>query len=102
MKQSLRTVCPRIDPPIEFEALLASLRQFEKTWLAQETVKVRLSVPPGVKSGLLVIGPEGGFTTDEYHRAQSAGAEVFGLGATRLRSETAAIAGVAMILMPRI
>lgn len=101
MKQSLRTVCPRINPPIPFEQLVKSFGRFEKIWLAHEMATERLSLSSGVKNGLLVVGPEGGFTADEYREARSAGAFAFSLGSTRLRSETAAIAGVALILVGR-
>lgn len=45
---------------------------------------------------LLLVGPEGGFTDDEVEEARRRGATAVSLGATRLRSETAAI--VAAIL----
>lgn len=48
-------------------------------------------------SGLtLLVGPEGGFTDEEVGRATDAGAEIASLGATILRTETAAIAAAAV------
>jgi 16S rRNA (uracil1498-N3)-methyltransferase len=46
----------------------------------------------------LFIGPEGGFTDEEVDEARRAGALFVSLGPTRLRSETAAIASVALVV----
>jgi 16S rRNA (uracil1498-N3)-methyltransferase len=45
-----------------------------------------------------VVGPEGGFSAAEVEAASAAGWQLVGLGATRLRIETAALAGCATIL----
>jgi 16S rRNA (uracil1498-N3)-methyltransferase len=46
----------------------------------------------------LVIGPEGGFTSDEVAAAERAGARLAGLGPRILRSETVAVAAAAIVL----
>jgi len=46
---------------------------------------------------VLLIGPEGGFTTDEANVAQQAGFVPVLLGPRVLRTETAAIAGIAAL-----
>jgi 16S rRNA (uracil1498-N3)-methyltransferase len=46
----------------------------------------------------LVIGPEGGIAPDEIALARSRGARTVSLGVRNLRSETAAIAAVAVVL----
>lgn len=45
---------------------------------------------------LIAVGPEGGFDADEREAASQAGFVAVGLGAYRLRSETAAIAAVSI------
>lgn len=45
----------------------------------------------------LAIGPEGGWTDAELEEARASGWTFAGLGATRLRVETAAIAGAAIV-----
>ena len=45
---------------------------------------------------LLIIGPEGGFTSDEIEQAQAAGLITAGLGPQILRVETAAVAAMAI------
>ena len=51
-----------------------------------------------VKTVVLFIGPEGGFTPDEANAAKSAGAKLVSLGRRVLRTETAALAASAIIL----
>jgi 16S rRNA (uracil1498-N3)-methyltransferase len=46
----------------------------------------------------LVVGPEGGFTTDEVAAAERAGVTLAGLGPRILRSESVAVAAAAVIL----
>ncbi len=57
--------------------------------------------PPASGAGLprlAVIGPEGGWTTDELARADAAGWRIVGLGPRILRVETAAIAVASRIV----
>ena len=46
---------------------------------------------------LVLIGPEGDFSIDEVHAAESAGFRSISLGTSRLRTETAALAAVHMM-----
>ena len=46
------------------------------------------------KPCLLIVGPEGDFTEEEYKIMIDAGAKPIGLGPNRLRVETAAIAAI--------
>lgn len=57
-----------------------------------------MDVPLGADRLLLLIGPEGGFSDAERDDFVGRGAFLLRLGANRLRSETAAIAGVSKIL----
>ena len=45
----------------------------------------------------LLIGPEGGFTSEEVGEAQVAGFRVVSLGPRRLRVKTAALAALAVL-----
>ena len=49
----------------------------------------------------MLIGPEGGFTEDEVARSRAAGAAIVGLGARILRTETVALAALAIALHRR-
>ena len=56
-----------------------------------------LQATPGSEADkpcMLVVGPEGDFTAEELKAMVEAGARPVGLGANRLRVETAAIAAV--------
>jgi 16S rRNA (uracil1498-N3)-methyltransferase len=47
---------------------------------------------------LLIVGPEGGFTEREAAEAEAAGAVIVGLGPRILRTETAAMVGLACLM----
>ncbi|MDA1194614.1 MAG: 16S rRNA (uracil(1498)-N(3))-methyltransferase, partial [Planctomycetota bacterium] len=55
-------------------------------------------LPAGGVCPWLLIGPEGGFTSEELAAAQAAGASVAHLGRPALRVETAAVAAAAIAL----
>jgi 16S rRNA (uracil1498-N3)-methyltransferase len=55
------------------------------------------SLPPSPHAVSVLIGPEGGLTTDEVELATGAGFQVVTLGPRILRTETAAIATLAVI-----
>jgi 16S rRNA (uracil1498-N3)-methyltransferase len=61
------------------------------------------SVPPGDPRprAALLVGPEGGWTTAEREALAAGGWHSAGLGPRTLRSETAAIAGAALLLLAR-
>ena len=56
------------------------------------------SLPDAGDSVRIVVGPEGGFAPDELALAESASAPIARLGASILRSETAAVVGAALVL----
>lgn len=57
------------------------------------------SVGPGAPVRMLFIGPEGDFTPAELEMLLQAGVKPVGLGALRLRTETAAVALLSAVLM---
>lgn len=68
-------------------------------WEGERDRKLTDALPAGATSLSLVIGPEGGFTEAEIGLARERGAMVVSLGPRNLRSETAAMAAVAAILI---
>jgi 16S rRNA (uracil1498-N3)-methyltransferase len=62
------------------------------------SLKRVLSGMPGVKSIALLVGPEGGFSSDEVREAVAAGCRRAGLGSRILRVETAALAVLSMVM----
>lgn len=81
-----------------------------KRWLAQEASVPRILLSPRATQSLagwakgvgpqaltLVVGPEGGFTDEEEDAAVAAGALMLSIGPRVLRTETAALAALALL-----
>ncbi|MDA8685509.1 16S rRNA (uracil(1498)-N(3))-methyltransferase [Robiginitalea sp.] len=93
MKQSLQTWLPELSPPINFNTFLqdnlphqrfiAHCEPHEKSLLLELAIKGQDSV--------ILIGPEGDFTPGEIQAARAQNFAPISLGATRLRTETAAL-----------
>lgn len=96
MKQSQRTWLPTLDEPTTLEHLLQaplpSQRYFG--WCEGEHASLmdRYSTD---SDALVLIGPEGDFTTEEAETLRAAGFTAVSIGNSRLRTETAALAAVA-------
>lgn len=54
-------------------------------------------IKPGIKNILLLIGPEGGFSPEEIDKFNKNDVKFVSFGSNRLRSETAALAGIVTI-----
>jgi 16S rRNA (uracil1498-N3)-methyltransferase len=67
-------------------------------WEEERRTRLRDALPHGARALSLVIGPEGGIAEGEIELARSRGAMTVSLGARNLRSETAAIAAVALVM----
>jgi 16S rRNA (uracil1498-N3)-methyltransferase len=67
-------------------------------WEGERDRQLTDALPKESDAASLVIGPEGGLTDDEIALARDHGATIVTLGPRNLRSETAAIAAVALIL----
>jgi len=96
MKQCGRSRCPEIHVPVEFESFL---NDFDgQMFIAHEDVETTRSAIETFENIALLIGPEGGFTEDEFELAVDKGAVPIHLGPRRLRSETAALVGAVKLL----
>ncbi len=100
VKQCERSVVPALDL-VGFDEALA-LRGGDRGVVLYEgetknSFKKSLSFLAGGKGLCLLVGPEGGFTEDETGKAVAAGFRMAGLGRRILRSETAAIAALAIV-----
>jgi len=96
-EQCGRNVLPVLDPPIAL-----------RNWLGenQNSAGTRIILKPGAAGSLrsirpddaqliALIGPEGGFSDEEYELAEATGFQAVGFGPRILRTETAALAVVA-------
>ena len=109
MKQSRRSRLPVIEKPLPFEVLCENSAQYDIKVIAHEKQEHRnldsLFFEAGKsqgtespKTGILCVGPEGGFTDEEIAHAKGYGFVDVGLGPRRLRTETAALLGACLIL----
>lgn len=95
--QSQQYYIPEIRQAKGIEEMLRICEEYDLVLVTDPRGKDEL--PTGARKVLVVIGPEGGFTDAEMDLFTKHGALRFGLGATRLRSETAAIAAVTKVLV---
>lgn len=102
-QQCARRDVPDVAEPLEFEALQSCFARYDAVLFAWELAspmrlseRLTSSLPPAGRV-LIVVGPEGGFTHDEAESAQRNGAQLLSLGPRILRTDTAAIALLAVI-----
>ena len=102
-QQSGRRDVPAISDPISYDALLSRFGEYDAVLLAWELAPPQalrdamLSLLPEQGDVLAVIGPEGGFTHAEAEAATERGAVAISLGSRILRTDTAAMALLAVI-----
>jgi 16S rRNA (uracil1498-N3)-methyltransferase len=99
MLQSQQCWLPALHQPIAFPELVEK-HSFQRVFIAHcmEGEKKELRMRDVDTSALLLIGPEGDFTESELALALTHGCEPIGLGKTRLRTETAALVGVVLLV----
>jgi len=103
-KQCNRPKPPAIQEVADLKNLLAASGQekhdlklifWEET--GGEPLQQTLGPPQEIKSAMILIGPEGGFSSDEVEDAVTAGYKSVTLGRQILRSETAAITAISIL-----
>jgi 16S rRNA (uracil1498-N3)-methyltransferase len=99
-RQSGRADVPRIDEPAGWDAVFSLLREERLgVLLDPEARELRLGAAVrGASSVLLAVGPEGGFSPDERERALREGMLAASLGSLVLRTETAGLAALSVVL----
>ena len=99
-EQSRRTRLPEIHPAVSLAAALAVEGDCRLMLDEAEQARTIGSALPAHRV-VLLVGPEGGWTDSERSSAATHGWTPVGLGHTILRTETAAIAGIAAVMMRR-
>ena len=101
-RQCGRADVPRIDEPCGWEAVFSLLREDPERrglLLDPEERELRLGAAArGVPRLLVAVGPEGGFSLPERERARAEGILPVALGPRVLRTETAGLAALAVVL----
>lgn len=102
-KQCGRVTLPTLNTPLPFEELINTVpnKKTLKVLLWEDEDKADLkrlltsmSFAPHV---FAIVGPEGGFTSNEINRAREAGFQIISLGNRILRAETAAVSLISII-----
>lgn len=103
-KQSGRSWVPQVMPVLSFGEALECAREldivmipYEQAEGMEKTKEVISSVCPGQDVGIF-IGPEGGFEDDEVEKAIESGAHSITLGKRILRTETAGLAILSILM----
>jgi 16S rRNA (uracil1498-N3)-methyltransferase len=102
-EQSGRGLLPRLTAPIPFEAAAPETLLNDRALIAwemeaQRTIRNALAERDGPQEIALFIGPEGGFEQQEVDEAMWYGAIPVTLGPRTLRTETAAIVAVSLVM----
>ena len=106
-QQCGRSVIPTVAPIAGWDELIATFGSYDRVYLPWELADVRPlretfeADAPVIASALFVIGPEGGFSSQEVERATAAGAIALSLGTRILRTETVALAVLAAFAYAR-
>ena len=96
MKQCRRSRLPQLQRPMSFRDVLST-----NSWVAyaQAGVAITELLRPPPKQLQVLVGPEGGFSEAEIAMASESNSTLVRLGPRRLRSETAAIAACAAVML---
>jgi 16S rRNA (uracil1498-N3)-methyltransferase len=95
-EQCGRTMLPAIDEPVALERMLKERDPERLLYFADETGGEPMAKAFAPGPGLILTGPEGGFTNEERAMIRAtAGVKAISLGPRILRAETAALAAVA-------
>lgn len=101
-RQSGRNLVPHISPPEDFPRLLEHQQEIGLKlicWEEEDSGSLRtvLAEQAGSRQACVLIGPEGGFATNEVEQAAVAGFQSVSLGQRVLRTETAAITIISLL-----
>ena len=104
-KQSKRSAVPTVYDAVSYKEALAMAQELDVLMVPYEcadgmnaTKNVLAKIKEGSKVGI-INGPEGGFEESEVEKAIAIGGESISLGKRILRTETAAITAVGMVML---
>lgn len=104
-EQSKRTIVPIVNEPLSYKLALEKAKDLDILLVPYENQKGILStkealslIKKGFKVGVF-IGPEGGFSDNEIGLAKEYGGHLISLGKRILRTETASITALSMLML---
>ena len=104
-RQSKRSCIPKVGDVISYREALERAKTSDICLVPYEcedgmasTEKALAKIAPG-KSVSIFVGPEGGFAEEEIRAARDLGMDVISLGRRILRTDTAAIAAMTMVML---
>ncbi|WP_408954870.1 16S rRNA (uracil(1498)-N(3))-methyltransferase [Natroniella sp. ANB-PHB2] len=101
-KQSGRAKIPEVKELVGFEEIISLAKEYDLAlipWEEEEgSLKEVIAGNNKMERVMIVIGPEGGFSKQEVERAKEAGIKPVSLGSRILRTETAGLATLSMLL----
>lgn len=104
-KQSKRTSVPRVCDIVTYKQMLETLSNFDAVLVPYECAEGMSATRRALKelksgdSVAVVIGSEGGFEPSEIDLITKAGGKIISLGSRILRTETAAITALSMLML---
>ena len=100
-KQSGRLLVPEVAEPIDFEEALRSpqVRRFVFHPSGGPAPALPRDRAAPAEETLILVGPEGGWTEEEYHLSLATGWNAVSLGPRILRADTAAMVALAFVLL---
>lgn len=98
--QSGRGIIPEILEPVTFNKVCSLLNDYDKTLVFYENggEKIQNALNSNIKDLAIFVGPEGGFEEDEIDSISNYGATIATLGTRILRTETAPLAAISIIV----
>lgn len=102
-KQCKRNIIPKVEKSININNLYEELKKYDLVIVAYEneeniTLKKILKSYKDIKEIAIIIGPEGGLSIEEIEALKGIGAKIVSLGNRILRTETAPIALISMLV----
>jgi len=102
-KQSKRGKIPEVKELSDLKQIITDFASYDLVlvpWEDEESQGLKETLESNLEAGriMIIIGPEGGFSLEEIEQVKMAGAQSVTLGPRILRTETAGIATLSMVL----
>jgi len=97
-KQSGRGIIPIVNPMLHYTDLLQRQQDRLLIFYERGQDQIRETVDPTAREISLLIGSEGGFDQQEINAARKSGAKILSLGPRILRTETAPLAAISILM----